>query len=473
MKIKHLLMLAITGTMLAACDSSTNKATGAREVEPVELTLANPYPGDSEIGEWVHEVERLSRGAARIEVRGDWRKGELDADRRMLRDVRAGRVDVAHIPAYAWDTLGVQSLQALEAPLLVDSFVLQERVVTGELGATMLAGVRAAGVEPVGLLPGPLKHPVGLARELRGPADYGGAAIGMRPSAVHEATMRALGARVVARALGRALPPALDGSEADLSQVDAEPFRGHARSVTADVVLWPRPTTLVMNRDAWQDLTSDQQAVLRDAARAAASPFVERERRLERGGLKVLCDGDTSLVRAGAAGAAALRRAVEPVYRRLERDADSRAALEEIRSLKADVPAAPTPACATAEPARVPADSPVVGTWQVHVSAKELAAAPRVTGERVEDNWGTITLELAADGSFEMLNDRYPGQPQGLGTWTVRGDVLTFTPGGTVSQGAGETWRYRWTLFRDSLVLRRLSRDAGPTVLMVAPLRRR
>jgi TRAP-type transport system periplasmic protein len=407
-------------------------------------------------------------------VRGDWRTGELDADRRMLRDVRAGRVDLAHIPAYAWDTVGVRSLQALEAPLLVDSFELQERVVTGDLGATMLAGVRAAGVEPVGLLPGPLKRPVGLARELRAPEDYGGAAIGMRPSAMHEATMRALGARVVARALQSALPPGLDGSEADLSQVDAEPFRGQVRSVTADVVLWPRPTTLVMNRDAWEDLTSDQQAVLREAARAAAGPFLERERRLERGGLKVLCDGDASLVRAGASQVAALRRAVEPVHRRLERDADSRAALEEIRSLKAELPTAPAPACSSAEErAGVPADSPVVGTWQVHVSAKELAAAPLLSGEPVEAIWGTITLELDADGDFEMLNDRFPGQPQGLGTWTARGDVLTFTPGGTVNMGAGETWRYRWTLFRGSLVLRRLSRGAGPTVLTVAPLRRR
>jgi hypothetical protein len=49
--------------------------------------------------------------------------------------------------------------------------------------------------------------------------------------------------------------------------------------------------------------------------------------------------------------------------------------------------------------------------------------------------------------------------------------VLTFTPRGTLEQGAGETWRYRWTLFRGSLELRRLT--LGPTALTVAPLRRR
>jgi hypothetical protein len=72
-----------------------------------------------------------------------------------------------------------------------------------------------------------------------------------------------------------------------------------------------------------------------------------------------------------------------------------------------------------------------------------------------------------------MQLDRRPGELGGLGTWRPRGDTLVFTPGVRVSLGAGEKWRYRWTLFRDSLVLHRLSRDAGPTSFTVAPMRRR
>ena len=73
------------------------------------------------------------------------------------------------------------------------------------------------------------------------------------------------------------------------------------------------------------------------------------------------------------------------------------------------------------------------------------------------DNCGDITLVLDANGRFEMLNDRYPGEPIGIGTWTARGDVLSIHAGGSGRMGAGETWRYRWTLFRGSLVLRRLT----------------
>jgi len=464
--------LALMGALLSGCSSSTNKATGVRDVEPVTLTLANPYPGDAQIGEWVHAVERQSRGALQIEVRGDWRIGEVDADRGMLRDVRSGRVDVAHIPAYAWDTLGVRSLQLIEAPLLVDSLELQERVVTGELGAAMLEGVRAAGVEPVALLPGPLKRPVGITRDLQGAEDYGGAVIALRPSGVHEAAFRALGARVVHRALFRPLPPDSDGSEGDLYQLEGEPFRGRTRSVTSNVVLWPRPTTLVMNRDAWEELTAGQRAVLTEAVRAAVAPIMKRERTFARGGLEVACEQRLSLIRAGAAQVAALRRAVEPVYSQIARDPATRGILDGIRALKADAPAEPAPACDREQtPSVEPDAAPLVGSWRVEATRELLAAASREPGEAVEANWGNITLVLGADGRFEMLNDRFPGEPQGMGTWSAHDDVLRFVPSGSVDQGAGEMWRYRWTLFRGSLELRKLS--VGPTALTVAPLRRR
>ena len=179
-----LFALAVLSALLAGCGASTNKATGAREVKPVVLSLANPQPGDLDIGEWLQAVERLSRGAVRVEVRGDWRRGEVQSDRGTVSDLRAGRVDLAKINARAWDTVGVDSFQALDAPLLIDSFGLQERVLTGPLGASMLAGVRAAGVEPVAVFPGELRRPLGVSRDLLGPGDYHGAVIGGRPSAV-------------------------------------------------------------------------------------------------------------------------------------------------------------------------------------------------------------------------------------------------------------------------------------------------
>lgn len=465
-----LLVLAVSSVLLGGCGSSTNKATGARQGRPVVLTLANPNAGDADVGDWMQAVERLSHGRVRIELRGGWRSEEVQAERGTLADVRAGKVDIAKIPARAWDTLGVKSFQALQAPLLVDSLELERRVLTGPIGSEMLAGVRAAGVEPVGVLPGPLRLPLGVSRDLRGAGDYRGARIGSRPSAVAAATVRALGGRYVDVAAAASVAD-LDGFDASLADVDGFGYDRQARSVTADVVLWPRAATLVINRDAWRRLAPAQRQILTRAARAAVAPLMGGLRSFDRGGAAILCDRHFPLLRAGAAGIGELRRAVEPVYRQLEADSGTRRALEHIRELKADTPAEPAPSCRAETTPTASATGPLVGTWHAHVTRELMAAADRVVGESVEDNYGDLTLILRANGRFEILNARFPGEQVGFGSWSTRGSVLEMKEEGTVEQGGGKTFRYRWTLFRGSLVLRKVTPD-GLTALVVAPLRR-
>jgi TRAP-type C4-dicarboxylate transport system substrate-binding protein len=460
--------MAARALLAAGCGSSASKATGARSGEPVALTLANPNAVDADVGAWMEAVERLSDGRVRIELRSDWRSEEAQAERGTLADVRAGKVDIAKITARAWDTLGVNSFQALHAPLLVDSLELERRVLTGPLGAEMLDGVRAAGVEPVGVLPGPLRLPLGISRDLVGAADYRDALIGSRPSAVAAATVRALGGRYVDVAAGADVA-GLDGFDASLADIEGFGYDGVARSVTADVVLWPRAVTLVINRDAWKRLAPEQREILTRAAGEAVDPVMQELRRFDRAGTRVLCDRGFPLVRAGEAAIDELRRAVEPVYRRLESDSATRDALERIRELKADAPDAPVARCGSEATEPAPVTGPLVGTWHTNATRELMAAADREVGESVEDNYGDLTLKLQGDGRFEILNARFPGQV-GFGTWSTRGDVLEMEAEGSVEQGAGDTFRYRWNLFRDSLVLRKL--NEAPTALTVAPLRR-
>jgi TRAP-type C4-dicarboxylate transport system substrate-binding protein len=464
-------LLIVLLVALAGCGSSANKVTGgAPASKAVVLTLANPHSGDFEIGEWTRAVERLSGGSIKIEVIGDWRFGEVEAERGTLDDVRAGRVDLARIPTRAWDTFGVNSFQALEAPLLVDSLALQRRVVTGPLGAAMLEGVRTAGVEPVGLLPGSPRRPVGVTRDLLEPADYRGARIGLRPSALHEATMRVLGARVE-RMAGVQTLDGLDATESDFITIETARYDQQARSMTANVVLWPRTVALVMNREAWERLDPEQRAVLTDAARAAVRDVMARERNNERGGGVASCSDDFSLVRARPDAVAKLRRSVAPVYRQLERDEATLQAIEQIRAIKATLSPERVPTCELPPRAAGPIEDRLVGRWEAMATKEQLAAARREPGEDVESNWGRITLVLKADGTFQQLNDRFANAPAATGTWSASGDVLLFTLAGNLVEGAGETWRYRWTLFRGALALEKVR--GGPANLTVAPLTRR
>jgi TRAP-type C4-dicarboxylate transport system substrate-binding protein len=471
MRSRALLSLLVVVVALAAgCGGSTNKANGARDVGPLTLTLANLQPTDVGVGEWVQAVRRLSHGAIRVEVRGGWRHGQLAAERGTLADVRSGRVDLGAWPALAWDTLGVGSFRALAAPFLVDGFALEQAVLGGPLGRAMLDGLRAAHVAPVAALAGELERPVGISRDLTAPADYRGAAIASRPSALARETWAALGAHTVGLSSGGGLER-VDGGESSLAGIDFDGINRYAHSVTADVVLWPRALTVVMNSAAWRRLTEGQRAVLRAAGATASAAILRRLRDQERGAEQGLCGQRFVFVRAGIGGRVALRRAVGPVYGSLRRDAATRRALEAVGALKAALPSQPTPACVSDAGAPVTrALGPLVGVWRSHVTREAMAGARREAGEDVEDNWGDMTLALGAGGRFEFANNRFPGQATS-GTWSVRDDVLTMVPRGTVAQGAGEVWRYHWTLFRGTLALRKLA--IGPTALTVAPLQRR
>src|SRR4051794_19800076 len=411
--------------VLAGCGGSVNKATGSRAGRPVVLTLANWESADTDVGEWIDSVERLSRGTLKIQARGGWRRGQLYSDRGTLDDVRAGRVDIAHIPTRAWDTFGVAAFQVLEAPLLIDSLELERRILTSPLVGSLLSGVRAAGVEPLALLPGPLRRPVGVSRDLLGPADYRGARIALRPSALHEMTFRALGAQPHRVAIVERLRGS-DGVEADFATMGFGGYDRQARAVTADVVLWPRFSTLVINPRVWGRLSVLQRTALSAAGQASLAVSLAQIRAADAGSAQSLCDGGLLSAVAGPSRIASLRRAVAPVYERLSGNPAARAALARVRELKRALPSDPAPACVPAtQPRRAPAGSELLGRWAVTVSLPQIKAAHRQHGETPEENWGAITLDLGADGRFALLNARYPN-PVGLGSWSVAADELTF-----------------------------------------------
>src|SRR5262249_2843423 len=115
-----------------------------------------------------------------------------------IADVRAGKADLGAVGAGAWDSVGVSSFRALNTPLLIDSYALEDRVVHDPMIGEMLQGLRPAGLAGIGVLPGPLRRPLGIGHLLLGPSDYAGLKIGVQQSRVAEATMRALGASPVA-----------------------------------------------------------------------------------------------------------------------------------------------------------------------------------------------------------------------------------------------------------------------------------
>jgi TRAP-type C4-dicarboxylate transport system substrate-binding protein len=340
--------LLAAAALAAGCGAHADKAGGPIRDKPLVLTMA-AHAGDEEDAQpFAATVERLSRGTLQIKVVGDWRSAgapsEVDYEGGIVADVRAGKAELAVVGARVWDTLGVAGFQALLAPFLIDSLEVERRALETPFVARALAGVARAGVVGVALLPGRLRQPFGITRALVQLHDYRGATIGVRSGVVALETLQALGARAKSYVPG--FVNGLDGAELDSLTVTENGYDQAGRALTANVVLWPKPLTIVANKQTFARLTPEQQQLLLAAGREAVGPTLEQAARDQQLGFSNLCAAKFPLRDATTADLARLREAAQPVYERIERNPLTRRWIAQIERVRASV-AANTPKCAT------------------------------------------------------------------------------------------------------------------------------
>jgi TRAP-type C4-dicarboxylate transport system substrate-binding protein len=266
-RIRAFTLLAVVAVALSASactGSGVDKAGGTRTEPPVVLTLADHETSPAQVQFWIEEVQRRSGGSLSIQVTNKWRDQEVAYDKATIADLQAGKVQLAKVAARAYDTVGVDSFQALLAPFLIDNQTLEQRVLESELAGQMLAGTSRLGLVGLAVLPTDLRKPLGLSRPLVAVKDYRGARIGVREGEVAKATFTALGATPVGYVPGGPLS-GLDGVELGLETISGNEYDQQAKAVTANVTFWPKAVTVVMNQKAFDSLTPRQQDALRQA----------------------------------------------------------------------------------------------------------------------------------------------------------------------------------------------------------------
>jgi TRAP-type C4-dicarboxylate transport system substrate-binding protein len=421
----------LLGAAAAGCslDGDGDKAGGSNEPTVLRLGAADDadQPDARFVRYFASRVAALSDGS--IEVRVKWdaagqQSAAYEAD--LARMVREGKFQLGWIGARAWYRLGIKSFNALQAPFLVTDHGLLGKITTGPLGARMLSALDDRGFVGLALAPDRLRYPFGVRRPLASLDDFAGARMRVFPSPVTEALVRALGARplhISGDAVSEAVANGeMDGVEAALGTNSADEGENH---LTANVAFFAKTLTLFAGRTAYDKLGEDVRSVVRRAARqtavyAATHPLSEGK--LMRG----FCDSGApvSAVTARPADVAALRRAAQPVYTRLERDQETEALIAAIRELKTKTPSLPAavpPSDCTHEaptssgPERDP--SMLNGTYRWRLTA-EGARSVGLPGD--EDIGSVVTLTLR-DGGWQLGDDESYSGP-----FTVRGNRLVF-----------------------------------------------
>lgn len=356
--IKAATIVVAMGMLTAACTSTEEEPTpdGSPTSDPIVLRLgtgdALGRPDTPVVAAFANAVEDLSEGAMRIEV--VWEAGGPSArnggfEQGVIGRVQERELELGWVAARSWDTMGVTSFQALQAPFLITDQQLLAEVLSSSMAGEMMAGLDDAGVVGLGMFPDGLRYPLGYAAPMASLEHWDGSAIRLVPSGATDALVRALGGRPVYGLNGDDLDAAIasgdiDGTEISLAGAPILAQDVAPRSViTGNVVLFPRVNTLFAGQELWASLSDEQRAILVAAAEEAQAVAAE----LATEDVQAFCDAGGEIVLASPAEVAAMERAVEPVYRTFESDPATRAFIDQIQELKEDRAAEAPPSCST------------------------------------------------------------------------------------------------------------------------------
>jgi TRAP-type C4-dicarboxylate transport system substrate-binding protein len=348
-RLATLVLAATAALAVAACGgdgAGQDKAGGAGA--PVVLRLANTngqLDFTPAVEYFVKHVEELSGGSLRVKAMDQWGSFASDAEQQVVKDVSAGEIDLGWVGTRVFDTLNVKDFQALTAPMLVDSYALENAVIESGITEQMTQGLDDLGVAGLGVLADGLRKPAGVTGSILGPADWQGISFGTLRSNGQAEAIRALGATPV-QIFGTEREEGLEngtiqGFETSVWVHQHNPVLAHlAPYVTPNVTLWPQMDVLLANPASLKALTAEQREWIEEAAREAANrsaALADKDAQT----LGDACETGARFAEASDADLAALEAAFAPVYANLRQHAETKTFIDRIQALKRSTPPEP------------------------------------------------------------------------------------------------------------------------------------
>ena len=424
-------LATVAAVVAGGCSGGTAGDKAGGTGEPVTLRMANAY-GDLNdlpaVGYFVSQVKERSGGNVRITATSSWGDYAADAEQQVVRAVAAGKADLGWSGTRVFDTVGVTSFKALQAPMLIDNYALEQAVVASDLPGQMMQGLDKVGVRGLGVLADGLRKPIAVKQPMLGVRDWRGVSFGTLKSEGQAQAIRSLGAtpmEVFRRSRNEALEGGtLQGFEMNLLLYERNVLAKPAPYVTANVNLWPQLDVLFANPGRLAALTEQQRGWLRQAATDATGRSAALANHDAQSVMNA-CQSGARFANASQADLASLRKAFALVYASFEQDPTTKAFIAQIRALKQSTPAeAPLaiPAGCTGKAPGQPAASTgttaagLNGTYR-YVLTKEDA---RKAGDPELDAFPQVTTVRLHDG---QVNGGCFGQGA---TYSVGGDRITF-----------------------------------------------
>lgn len=261
--------IALTAAIVLAasgCGSDSPTKAGG-DSPPLELTAiatAGPgFPGGDQLSDFARRISDLSDGNITITVLA---ANSSPQERETVEFVQAGHADIGLVPARIFDTMGVTSLRALQAPFLIDRNAVADAVLADPVADDMLAGLDPAGLTGLALTFDSLRQPIGLPEPLLEPADFDGKVVSVLAGDTQQATYQAFGATITDAVDAELTVGVHEGKILGRDGAVQVPPGGSLGPATGNAILGLKANVIFVDSKKYDGLTSTQQDVLRQAA---------------------------------------------------------------------------------------------------------------------------------------------------------------------------------------------------------------
>jgi len=325
--------LGAVALVLSGCVAEEQTVVGVDELHVALLGEISPAQQA-----FFDRMDELSEGSIVVDVQDNWQpsSGDDSPEVALVKAVQAGDVDIAWVTVRSLTAVGATGIDALEAPLLVQTHDQQRSVALGVPGEIIRNSLRNTGVTGLAMLPGPVEYPVASGAPISDVTAWAGKTVAVGASgagnATESATVQAFGG-TPAGADGSVIADLVGGgAQAGVTTLDDLVAGGTTAGgpiMTANVPLWPRMSMVVINTDLLNRLSSRQNgfldgSVVRAQDGAMAAPD-------EATGVAAACAIGPVFSVATADQLAAFQTAAKPVYAALEKDAAEARLLEAIQ----------------------------------------------------------------------------------------------------------------------------------------------
>ena len=306
-------------------------------------------PSNLPLTEFKSQVESLSGGTMTVVIHVDASADDAlpGSDGPIVDKVRSGAFQMAVVPASQWSAVGVTTLQALQAPFLVESDEHVAAIVNdGAISQKMLGGLSAVGVTGLTLFPWSLRHFFSFTTPIMSPADVKGRTIRTPGLLDIGALLAALGGKGVLPNDDDFISGVADGTitAADSGFTVAMTSLPRAATATGNLVPYAKVITLVANTAFWNGLNEAQRNAISGASAATRAWAIANLTSDVQAAAKYCADGG-KVVLTDTTSIQAFRAAEAPVYTRLEADPGTKQLISAIQQHGTGTPSAPVKAC--------------------------------------------------------------------------------------------------------------------------------